>query len=108
VLLALEERPRAAILANGWLIVQSRVAERLEADQIHFAPRVRIPTLMLRGENSPYFPVEASQIPMFRFLGTPAEHKRHRVFYGSYYFLPRQEVIKETLDWLDRYLGPTS
>lgn len=42
---------------------------------------------------------------MFRFFGTPEEHKRH-VIYDTGHFLPRNEEIKEVLDWLDRYLGP--
>jgi dipeptidyl aminopeptidase/acylaminoacyl peptidase len=81
---------------------------RPEVKQINFAPRVRVPTLMLNGRYDPFFPVEASQVPMFQLLGTPAEHKRHRVYEESHYQLPRREVVRETLDWLDRYLGPTS
>jgi eukaryotic-like serine/threonine-protein kinase len=42
---------------------------------------------------------------MFRLLGTPKENKRH-VIYESGHAVPRTEVIKETLAWLDRYLGP--
>jgi hypothetical protein len=42
---------------------------------------------------------------MFDLLGTPAEHKQLRV-YESDHFIPRNEIIKETLAWLDRYLGP--
>lgn len=50
-------------------------------------------------------PVESSQLPMFQLLGTPKEHKR-RVQYEAGHNIPRNELIKETLDWLDRYLGP--
>jgi hypothetical protein len=42
---------------------------------------------------------------MFRFLGTPAADKRH-VLLDSGHVPPRLETIKESLDWLDRYLGP--
>lgn len=42
---------------------------------------------------------------MFRLLGTPKEHKR-RVVYETGHNIPWNELIKETLDWLDRYLGP--
>jgi hypothetical protein len=42
---------------------------------------------------------------MFRPLGTPAGQKR-RVVYESGPNLPRNEAIKESLDRLDRYLGP--
>jgi hypothetical protein len=45
-------------------------------------------------------------VPLFKLLGTPAEHKRHVVFEGAGHVPPRIEVIRETLGWLDRYLGP--
>jgi hypothetical protein len=43
---------------------------------------------------------------MFRLLGTPPAHKRHRLFESGHVPLERQAVMKEVLDWLDRYLGP--
>jgi hypothetical protein len=42
---------------------------------------------------------------MFRLLGTPKEQKR-RVVYDTGHDTPRTAVVKETLDWLDKYLGP--
>jgi hypothetical protein len=42
---------------------------------------------------------------MFKLLGTPPENKR-QVIYESGHFVPRNQLIKETLDWLDKYLGP--
>jgi eukaryotic-like serine/threonine-protein kinase len=78
-----------------------------EADQINFLPRVTAPVLMLNGQYDYYFPVDASQKPMFDLLGTPPEHKR-QVIYPSSHFAPRTELIKETLAWLDKYLGPVN
>jgi hypothetical protein len=75
-------------------------------DQINFATRVTIPMLMLNGRYDWFFPLETSQLPMFRFLGTPNEHKRH-VLFETGHVVPRGHQIKETLNWLDRYLGPT-
>jgi eukaryotic-like serine/threonine-protein kinase len=49
--------------------------------------------------------VVSSQEPMFRLLGTPKESKR-RVVYETGHDIPRNDLIKETLEWLDRYLGP--
>jgi hypothetical protein len=60
---------------------------------------------MLNGHFDFFFPVETSQLPMFRLLGTPKEHKR-RVQYEAGHNVPRTELIKESLDWLDHYLGP--
>ena len=44
-------------------------------------------------------------VDIFASEGTPAEHKR-RVVYDTGHDIPRTEMIKETLNWLDRYLGP--
>ena len=78
---------------------------RPEVDQINFVTRVTIPVLMLNGRYDPIENLETAQIPMFRLLGTPQAHKRHMV-YETFHGLPRNDFIKETLDWLDRYLGP--
>ena len=66
---------------------------------------VRAPTLMLNGRYDFFYPTKISQEPMFRFLGASPEHKR-RVVYDTGHNIPRPDMIKETLDWLDRYLGP--
>jgi hypothetical protein len=60
---------------------------------------------MLNGRSDYFYPLETSQLPLYRSLGTPAQDKRH-VLFDSGHLLPRNEVIRETLDWLDRYLGP--
>lgn len=60
---------------------------------------------MLSGRFDFIFPVGTSQEPMFRLLGTPKEQKR-RVLHDSGHDVPRTPMIKETLDWLDHYLGP--
>jgi len=66
---------------------------------------VRMPVLMLNGRYDMTFPYDASAKPLFDLLGTPPEHKR-QVVYDSDHFVPRNALIKETLAWLDRYLGP--
>jgi cephalosporin-C deacetylase-like acetyl esterase len=105
VFVALERRIQATILNKGGFSLMKLHKEIPEVDQINFAPRVKIPTLMLNGRYDFLFPFETSQIPMYRFIGTPEEHKDHKV-YETGHSVPRNEGIKETLDWLDRYLGP--
>jgi hypothetical protein len=39
--------------------------------------------------------------------GAPEKDKRHVVYKSGHIPPQRQEIIKETLDWLDKYLGPT-
>ena len=75
---------------------------RPEVDPINFLSRVTIPTLMLNGRYDFFFPVETSQVPMFRLLGTPADQKRYVLEEGSH-FVPRTRLIQETLAWLDKY-----
>jgi hypothetical protein len=79
-----------------------------EIDPIHFTPRVTVPTLMINSCQDLIFHVETSQLPMFRLLGTPEKDKRHILH--PYGHAPRltNEVIRQILDWLDRYLGPPS
>jgi serine/threonine protein kinase/dienelactone hydrolase len=99
---ALEDRLRALVLISPGLFLQKPLPE---VDQLNFVPRVKVPTLMLSGRFDFIFPVGTSQEPMFRLLGTPKEDKR-RVLYETAHDIPRTQMIKETLDWLDRYLGP--
>jgi len=102
ILPAMEDRLKALVLICPGFWLEKRFPA---ADQINFAPRVKAPVLMLNGRFDFYFPTDSSQEPMFRLLGTPPEHKR-RVLYDTGHDIPRNEMIKETLDWLDRYLGP--
>ena len=78
---------------------------RLEPSYHSIEPRVKAPVLMLNGRFDFIFPTASSQEPMFRLLGTPKEQKR-RVVYDTGHDIPRTEMIKESLNWLDRYLGP--
>jgi hypothetical protein len=52
-----------------------------------------------------YFPEETAQKPMFNLLGTPAKDKKILI-YDTGHRVPKTELIKETLGWFDKYLGP--
>jgi pimeloyl-ACP methyl ester carboxylesterase len=77
-------------------------------DLLNFAPRVRVPTLMVAGRSDFLQPVETAQLPLFRLLGVPAEHKRHALFDGGHVPGQLHDVVREILDWFDRYLGPVT
>ena len=77
-----------------------------EADSVNFAPRVTQPVLMLNGRFDNYYPTVSSQEPLFRLLGTPAERKR-RVEYDAGHNIPRTEMIKEVVSFMERYWGET-
>jgi dienelactone hydrolase/tRNA A-37 threonylcarbamoyl transferase component Bud32 len=104
LVVALEPRIKTAVLYVAGLKLQRALPE---ADPFNYAPRVRIPTLMLNGRYDFFFPIETSQIPLFRLLGSPPDHKRHVVYDGSH-FVPRAMLVPEVADWLDRWLGPVN
>ncbi|TVP54291.1 MAG: hypothetical protein EA351_13500, partial [Gemmatimonadales bacterium] len=99
---AIEDRFAVSILVAGGLIPNPDLPE------IHapnFAPRVRVPTLLISGRQDFMIPYEASQRPLFEFLGTPEEHKALKVFEAGH--VPdSRDIIRESNAWLDRYLGP--
>jgi dienelactone hydrolase len=103
VTLAVEDRFAAAVLAVGGLDCWAR--PRAEIDASVYAPRVRLPVLMLNGRYDLVAPLESSARPLFDLLGTSPSDKALRV-YESDHAIPRTELIRESLAWLDRYLGP--
>jgi dienelactone hydrolase len=103
LVLAVEERLAAGVLVVGALTPWA--SGRPEVNRINYVSRVKLPTLMLNGRYDLIFPLETHVKPMFDLLGTPPEHKKLKV-YDSDHFVPRNEMIKEILGWLDRYLGP--
>jgi pimeloyl-ACP methyl ester carboxylesterase len=78
-----------------------------ELNALNYAPRIKMPVLMLNGRYDHIFPVETSQKPLFDHLGTPPEHKRYVTFEAGHYPLPRSEWIPEALAWLDKYVPAT-
>jgi cephalosporin-C deacetylase-like acetyl esterase len=100
---AIEPRLKASVLRVGGFYQQRSLPE---VDAFNFTPRVKIPTLMLSGRFDFFYPTQSSQEPMFALLGAPASEKK-RIVYDTGHIIPRNEMIKETLDWFDRYLGPT-
>ncbi len=105
VMIATEERFKAGILLLGGICACER---HPTSDPANFAPRVRIPMLMINGREDSIFPYEQAQKPVFELLGTPREHKRHVLFPGEH-GIPweyRKQYHKEIVDWLDKYLAP--
>jgi eukaryotic-like serine/threonine-protein kinase len=102
IMTSVENRLKVAVLLSGGFRLQKTLPE---VDDINFAPRVRIPTLMINGRYDFIFPVGSSQGPMFRFLGTSVRDKRYAIFDAGH-VVPTDLTVKEALDWLDHYLGP--
>jgi cephalosporin-C deacetylase-like acetyl esterase len=103
IYLALDDRFKVAVLAYGGLPLDER--PRPEIDFIHFAPRVRVPVLMINSRNDPIYPYETSQLPMFNLLGTPQKDKQHLPYAVSGHAVPQEKFETAMLSWLDQYLG---
>ena len=102
IILAIEERIKLGLLVFGGLGGYRRHAE---VDEINYVSRVETPVLMLNGRYDFIFPLETNVQPMYELLGTSEEDKFLKL-YDTPHYMPRNELIKETLKWLDRYLGP--
>ena len=100
---AVEPRFRTLVLVGGGL---NSDRPPPEVDPFNFAPHVHAPVLMINGTHDFIFPREQAQEPLFRLLGTPESEKRHYLFDGGHVPPHWQEVARETLDWLDRTMGP--
>ena len=62
---------------------------------------------MLSGKFDNYYPTVSSQEPLFKLLGTPAEHKLRRE-YEAAHNIPKAVMIKEVVGWMEKYLGETA
>ncbi len=104
LMIAVEPRFKVAVLVSGGSF--EKVPP--EVDAWNFAPRVTIPVLMQNGRDDFLFPVEASQLPLLRLLGTPRTDKKHVLYDGAHNIFARIDLATDMLDWLDRYLGPVT
>jgi serine/threonine protein kinase/dienelactone hydrolase len=101
--LAMESRFKVCYLFIGGFLLHEALPE---VDPINFISRVKIPVLMLNGRYDSFFPYETLQLPMYRLFGAPNEHKRHKLFnVGHTIPKPKNEYVREVLDWLDKHLG---
>ena len=108
LVLAVEDRFKAAVLISGGFMPWDLVAQIPTLDPVNYAPRVTTPVLMINGEIDFVFPLETSQRPMYEFLGTPEAHKKHKVYPGGHGLLGlfSDQIRNEVVEWLDCYLGP--
>jgi len=104
VYLAVEPRLKTAVLVSGGLNPLETFAE---VDPFNFASHVTTPVLTLNGKYDNAFPPETSQDPLFRLFAASEGNKKHVVF-ESGHSVPMNTVVKETLEWFDRYLGPVA
>jgi len=101
---AVETRFAAAVYVAGGLYGSSFTYPP-EVLTFNFLPRNTTPTLMVNGRYDFDLKLETSVEPMLRLLAAPDEDK-HLVVLEADHLPKLNDVVRETLDWLDRYLGP--
>ena len=99
---AVEPRIQVCVLASGGFELNPSLPE---VDVINFVSRVKQPVLMLNGRYDFFSPVEAAQEPFYHLLGSRKDQKK-LLLYDTGHAIPLNELIKEELNWLDRYLAP--
>jgi pimeloyl-ACP methyl ester carboxylesterase len=102
-LVAVERRLKAAVFLSGGLQAPGPTPI---VEPLNYVPRITIPVLMINGRFDEVFPVDTGQLPLLQLLGTPAADKRHVLLDSGHGSPPRAEVLRETLGWFDKYLGP--
>jgi len=103
MLTSMEPRLKVAVIQGTGL--DEPVAP--EIDLRTYAPRVRIPILMVNGRYDFVVPLETSQKPLFDLLGVSEPHKQH-VLLPTGHAVPSAELPGLITPWLDRYLGPVA
>jgi serine/threonine protein kinase/formylglycine-generating enzyme required for sulfatase activity len=100
----LQDKLRTAIFLDGGFLLGKLPPG---VDQVDFAPRLKLPVLMVNGRYDFSFALDKSQNPLFAMLGTPASDKRHVVMESPHdVTVQRGQLVKEVLTWMDKYLGP--
>ncbi|HTV13781.1 MAG TPA: protein kinase [Acidobacteriaceae bacterium] len=99
----LQERLKAAVFLDGGYFLQQPTPG---IDQADFAPRLKLPVLMVNGRYDYTFPPATAQDPLMAMLGTPPANKEHVVLDTPHDVSEdRGRLVPAVLGWLDKYLG---
>ncbi|MBL7113840.1 MAG: SUMF1/EgtB/PvdO family nonheme iron enzyme [Bacteroidales bacterium] len=104
-ILATEERIKLGIVALFGVQSIDKYMFK-EFDQIDYLPRVKIPMLLLGGKFDFDYTME-QQKAFYDLLGTPEGDKKW-IVYESTHYIPRKDLINESVSWLDNYFGPVN
>ena len=104
IMTAMEDRFKAALFYVGGMMMQD---VQPMADPFNFLPRVTIPVFMFNGKYDSFFPVEAAIMPFYENLGTPDADKKLTITDSNHFVAAysANQLISESLDWLNKYLG---
>ena len=101
IVLSVEPRIKVAVLNQAGI----NAGDHPDINVVHFLPRVQVPVLHFSGRYDTDFRFETSSKPFFDRIGTDVADKKH-VVEPTGHFVSEAVVKGETLDWLDKYLGP--
>jgi homoserine acetyltransferase len=75
-------------------------------DPINYLAHVKVPILMINGNQDALFPIETSSKTMYDLLGS--EDKKFKTYNGGHdlFGLVSAEVKGDVLKWMDDHLGP--
>jgi serine/threonine protein kinase len=102
IFVSLDKRIQLSIWQSGGLLNRKYLPE---INPLNFAPRVKIPVLMLNGRYDSKFDVESQQKPLFLSLGTPVKDKIHLIYESGHPLWPLRDWMMDILSWLDKYWG---
>jgi pimeloyl-ACP methyl ester carboxylesterase len=96
-----------AVIHSGIAITAIPLLGRLPPmiDLVNYAPRSKIPVLMINGRFDHHYPFEQSQRRLFDLLGTPAIKKAHIVYDTGHFTYPPNSVARDASNWFDQHLG---
>jgi dienelactone hydrolase len=102
IALAVEPRFQTAILAVGGLTM----ADPPEINPLNFASRAKTPVLMMNGRYDNTYPLETSGRPLMDLFGAPRADKKLVLLESGHAMVGFPASTRESLAWLERYLGP--
>jgi dienelactone hydrolase len=102
IALAVEPRFKLAELAVGGLGPSPGPAE---IDTFQFYARSRVPVLMMNARYDTAFPQDRDQSVLLNLFGAPAGDKKLVLVEAGHAMVGYPATTRESLDWLDRYLG---
>jgi dienelactone hydrolase len=101
--LGIEPRLKAVVVTDWGFPLEQPGSP--EVDPVYFAPAMKAPFLLINGRFDHWNP-PAVRDPVVRYFGARPEDKRHIVLNTSHFAISdKDNLIREVLGWLDKYLG---
>ena len=102
-ILALEPRLQAVVLWGARY--PHGAVQRPAFNPATYWPRMTKPVLVTNGRDDQYASRSTDPQRLMALFGTDAQDKRLVLYDGPHWPMPRRELLRDTIDWFDRYLG---